>query len=127
MARSIDVVLWDQWRQRLGRFDSSGLTVLEFCRSERVSQAAFYVWRKKLGANSGAVTNQRPLISLLSPERRWQSTFLPVVSSVPAGGHNAASVVMILPNGVRFELPAADQALVTQVVKCVACLPGGER
>ncbi len=117
MARSIDRVLWAEWRERLGRFDSCGLTVVEFCRSEKVSQAAFYVWRKKLGPDATADTNQRRMNSSLSPDRQWLSTFLPVVSSVPIAVRDAAFVVMTLPNGVRFELPTTDRGLMAQIVE----------
>ena len=112
MARSIDQVLWTQWRQRLDRYDSSGLTVFEFCRAETVSQAAFYVWRKKLRQNSASVVNQSARVSSRQPDRQWPSTFLPVVPRSSFGTRDSGLVVMTLPNGVRFELPAVDHALV---------------
>ena len=36
------------WTQRLQRYRLSGQTVVEFCRDEEVSQAAFYYWKKRL-------------------------------------------------------------------------------
>ena len=48
MSLSINRALWDQWRERLRRFESSEQTVSAFCQSEDVSQAGFYQWRKKL-------------------------------------------------------------------------------
>jgi hypothetical protein len=39
----------EDWMARLGRFGSSGQTVTEFCKSERISQPSFYQWKKKLG------------------------------------------------------------------------------
>ena len=115
MARSIDHMLWAQWRERLGRCDSCGLTVVEFCRSEKVSQAAFYVWRKKLRLNSASDANPGARISSRKPDRPWPSTFLPVVSSVSFAARDSGLVAMTLPNGIRFELPAADHALVGHV------------
>ena len=112
MARSIDHVLWAQWRQRLDRFDSSGTTVVEFCRSEKVSQAAFYVWRKKLRLNSASVVNQPARVSSRQPDRQWPSTFLPVVPRASFAARDSGLVVMTLPNGICFELPATDHALV---------------
>ena len=53
MARMKSAEVWALWRDRLRRFQSSGLTVTAFCDWEGVSQAAFYVWRKKLQADSG--------------------------------------------------------------------------
>ena len=49
MGRSIDPGVWKQWRERLRRFESSGLTVAAYCRTEGVSTARFYQWRKTLG------------------------------------------------------------------------------
>ena len=50
MAQYADSELASQWRERLGRFDRSDLTVAEFCRLEEYSVAAFYYWRGKLQA-----------------------------------------------------------------------------
>ena len=53
MARTKSAEVWALWRDRLRRFQSSDLTVAAFCDWEGVSQAAFYVWRKKLSVDSG--------------------------------------------------------------------------
>ena len=53
MARTKSAEVWALWRDRLRRYLSSDLTVAAFCDWEGVSQAAFYVWRKKLPADSG--------------------------------------------------------------------------
>lgn len=39
-----------QWRQRLARFAANGQEVKAFCRTESVSEATFYRWRKQLAA-----------------------------------------------------------------------------
>lgn len=48
MARQVNQVLWDQWRQRIDRQRTSGLSIAEFCRQERLSPHGFYIWRRKL-------------------------------------------------------------------------------
>lgn len=48
MARSVNQALWEQWRQRLGRQRSSGLSIVEFCRSENISPHRFHAWKRKL-------------------------------------------------------------------------------
>jgi transposase-like protein len=53
MARTKSAEVWALWRDRLRRYLSSDLTVAAFCDWEGVSQAAFYVWRNKLQADSG--------------------------------------------------------------------------
>jgi len=107
MGRSIDSTVWDRWRDRLGRFENSGMTVAAFCKSEGVSQAGFYQWRKKLGRSTDrqrAVGRSRNGVSR-------QPAFVRVV---PASV--APAVVVTLVNGVRVEVPAADHELVGHVV-----------
>ena len=52
MSRSIDPTVWERWRDRHRRFESSDLTVAAYCQAEGVSPAGFYQWRKKLGDSS---------------------------------------------------------------------------
>ena len=52
MTRQINLILWDQWRQRIKRQRESGLSIAEFCRKERLSAHGFYVWRRNLGETS---------------------------------------------------------------------------
>lgn len=113
MGRSINPAVWKQWRERLRRFKSSGLTVAAYCRAEGVSTARFYQWRKTFGDRSVSndqrkePTSQRP-------------AFVPVVPT------SLTSIVIVtLANGIRVELPAADHALVGHVVQAVAS-PGGD-
>ena len=48
------------WAARLDRFQRSGLSLAQFCRTEGFPTAAFYYWRKKVSANSVSfpVTNK---------------------------------------------------------------------
>ena len=48
MTRLPNPQLAQQWRDRLGRFDRSELTIAEFCELEGYSTASFYQWRRKL-------------------------------------------------------------------------------
>ena len=38
----------EEWQERLGRYESSGLSAAEFCREEGVSTASLYSWRRRL-------------------------------------------------------------------------------
>lgn len=42
------------WREVLGRFAGSALTVDEFCRREGIATASYYRWRKLLGMPVGS-------------------------------------------------------------------------
>jgi len=139
MGRSMNVKLWREWRERVRRFASSGMTVLAYCRQEQVSQAAFYQWRKKLGreetaagASSHATPAARAHASGVAPEVVGPTVTEPereqprsaFVSVVPASLTGCA--VLSLPNGVRVELPACDHELVARVVQAAAAASGGE-
>ena len=76
MARQMNQVLWDQWRQRIDRQRTCGLSIAEFCRQERLSPHGFYIWRRKLRRTTSsppkaAVTRRlRKRPSDLTPRRR---------------------------------------------------------
>jgi transposase len=42
----------ERWRDRLARWRRSGCSISEFCRSEKLTQAAFFNWKKRLAASS---------------------------------------------------------------------------
>ena len=48
MARQVNSVLWNQWRQRLERQRESGQSITAFCRGENLSPHTFHAWRRKL-------------------------------------------------------------------------------
>jgi transposase-like protein len=58
MARKVNQILWDQWRQRIERQRASGLSIAEFCRKENVPRQGFHVWKRKLRPTTSA---QHPL------------------------------------------------------------------
>ncbi len=89
-----------EWSQRLLRFSQSSQTVVEFCRSEGVSQPSYYVWRKKLKALD--------LATFTNPDESAES-FKPVgpmsfepVSFAPPRAHQPGLKVR-LPGGIELE------------------------
>jgi len=54
MARSVNQVLWGEWRQRMERQRESGLSIAEFCRREKLSRHSFHVWKRKLDGRTVA-------------------------------------------------------------------------
>jgi hypothetical protein len=50
-GRHPDPALHARWRQRLARFDNSGLSAVAFCAREGVPLPSFYAWRRRLHAS----------------------------------------------------------------------------
>jgi transposase len=90
-----------EWRQRIGRWRRSGLSIAEFTRREQVSQPSFYAWRKRLRERSSHP--QRPV-------------FVPVELSAPTLSRGGIQIE--LPGGAVVMLPAeASAALVTTAIR----------
>lgn len=131
MARTKSAEVWALWRVRLRRYLSSDLTVAAFCDWEGVSQAAFYVWRKKLPADSGL--RSRKTVERVSSRLASAPAFVQILPSVSRPHDTVAKVVMTLADGTRVEFPASDRELIAHVVLSVAtahsaaALQGGDR
>jgi hypothetical protein len=85
------------WRERIRRYERSGLTVTRFCEQEGVSGPSFYQWRKRLAARP-APSFQQPAFQQLT---------------LAAGG---GVMAIELAGGARMELPAENLPLVRAVV-----------
>lgn len=48
-----------EWEDRLARFRASGMTVVGFCRREKVSVNTFYYWVKRLGSPGRNAISER--------------------------------------------------------------------
>ena len=131
MARTKSAAVWVLWRDRLRRFESSDLTVAAFCDWEGVSQAAFYVWRKKLQADSGL--RSRKTVERVSSRLASAPAFVQILPRMSRTHDTVAKVVMTLADGTRVEFPASDRELIAHVVLSVAtahsaaALQGGDR
>ena len=131
MARMKSAEVWALWRDRLRRFQSSDLTVAAFCDWEGVSQSAFYVWRKKLQADSGLPS--RKTVARVSSTLASAPAFVQILPGMSRPHDTVAKVVMTLADGTRVEFPASDRELIAHVVLSVAtahsaaALQGGDR
>lgn len=131
MARTKSAEVWKSWRDRMRRYQDTDLTVAAFCEWEGVSQAAFYVWRKKLQADC-SVRPQEPVAEALA-KRTPVPGFVQILPGLSSVQDAVAKVVMILVGGTRVEFPASDPELIAHVVLSVATahsaalLQGGDR
>jgi hypothetical protein len=127
MARRVNQVLWDQWRQRMETQRSSGLSIVEFCRRERVSSHRFHAWRRKLypavSTRHAASKAARPQCSSVTPRRRTRPTLAnPVTPPRPAeflrlpvtAAQGSPWIELALADGTILRLPQQNlAALVT--------------
>ena len=131
MARTKSAEVWKKWRDRLRRYQDTHLTVAAFCDWEGVSQAAFYVWRKKLQVDSGMPS--RKTVERVSSRLAAAPGFVQILPGVSRIHDTMAKVVMTLADGTRVDFPASDRELIAHVVLSVATahsaamLQGGDR
>jgi len=99
------------WRERIGRWKRSKLTVTEFCRQEQVSQPSFFQWRKRL-IDESAKAHEPPRFVELRPVA-WPAM---------------PSVQITLPSGAVVTLPGSiSTELMTAVVRAAMIDPREDR
>ena len=86
------------WRRRLGRQAESKQSVRAWCRKHRVTETAFYWWRRELARRDAEDS---------------AASFVPVHVTEASAGDGAASMEIVLTDGRRVRLtgPVDGQAL----------------
>lgn len=83
-----------EWTTRFQRFQENPSSVARFCRSEGVSSASFYLWKRRLAAEPTTTT----------------PTFIPItVADTPT----SPPVEVAFPNGIVIRISADAQSLRT--------------
>jgi hypothetical protein len=137
MARTLNQVRWDQWRQLIARQHASGLSVAEFCRRENVSRQGFHVWNRKLRqrtstrrGSAGAAPKQRSRKRHLpvAPRRRSRRALLGPAAPTAAPGFLQLPVTaarpspwieLALPDGTVVRLPQQNLAALVAVLRAL--------
>jgi transposase-like protein len=97
-----------RWQQRLDRFQTSGLTVADFCEREGISPASFYAWRRRYEAGQAPAAANAPRL-------------VPVRLVTPPA---SAPVELLLPSGVVVRLsPDTDPAWLRQLLPLLGVGP----
>lgn len=103
MSRGAHAGKRSEWLDRLRRFRRSNLSVIEFCRREKVSVPSYYQWRRKLAdAMSEVDAGEQP------------ATFIPVQVA------GSADLQVTFPNGARLTLPAHSRQHVQVFIESIA-------
>jgi transposase len=112
-GRRPNPALEDLWRQRLLRFERSGLSAVAFCAKEGVSTATFYAWRQRL---RHLPADQAAEVAGPADE----AIRLVPVRLLPA----AAPVEVVLPGGLVLRLtPGCDLDFVRLLVGALGVRP----
>jgi len=102
MARGVNSATRDEWRRRLAKFDTSGLTVVDFCRREQVSQASFYYWSKRIRGGDRSTTGELPRFDAGTGTSR--------------NAEGSDVVEVIVGDSIRVRMPAGELAAVAALV-----------
>lgn len=97
------------WREVVGRYAGSGLSVRQYCADQGVSEPSFFAWRREL-ARRDAVAN-KPARSLprrasaRAPSRRPRLPRFAQLQIAPGELASGACIEIILPTGIRIRVP----------------------
>ena len=85
------------WQAIFEQQQSSGLTIIKFCRDNTISASTFYAWRKRLSGETTTVKKQQVVPFVIHEQDFTQSSLIKLTT----------------PNGyqVSFESTLAHQAL----------------
>jgi hypothetical protein len=63
------------WRGVLKRFAARGLSARAFCKRERLTESAFYAWRRTIGERNGAANSGSAFVSaVMAAQPRSESS-----------------------------------------------------
>lgn len=94
-----------EWTERLARYEQANLTVLEFCATEGVSPANFYLWKRRLASTP------KPTPKLVP------------IQLTPPTPPNTIALELVLPSGAVLRFPPTSTP--SQVVAIVQALEAG--
>lgn len=117
-----DLNLEKAWRERISRFEQSGLTISQFCGQEGLVSHQLSWWRRELkrrGVEAAASATSRPNVSHKShggPSKAGKSAeFLPIELAEPG---QRSSVEIILDQPPRVAVSAGfDASLLQEVLR----------
>jgi len=133
MARKLNQVLREEWRKRIEDQRQSGLTVAKFCHREGVSQATFYLWRRKLQAPRSPQGKKVPARqkeiartnrAVNSPATPPSLPFVQLPLSAPP---SCPWIEVVLAEGTVVRLPQQNLAALQTVLQTLGAAPASAR
>ena len=78
-----------QWKALINKWQQSGLTIAEFCKTQGLHQSGFYAWKKKLSScgevDNGNVSEELPWLQLPQTHAEQTGTGWDMELSLPGG------------------------------------------
>ena len=106
MARGVNGAKREAWRRRLEKFDASGMTVVDFCRREQVSQAGFYYWSKRIQEGDRRATRGLTRVDAGTG----------VSTAAARSEEGSGCVEVFVGDAIRVRMPAGEPAAVAALV-----------
>lgn len=115
MARKVSKETVQLWRERMERQAVSGVSIRQFCDRERIPQATFYAWRRRLqerkAAHARPVARRRTMPGRDMAESRRAATFIPLrLLDTPTGWE------VLHPQGYRVRVSGEVSATTLQCI-----------
>ena len=104
-----DETKWTHWRGLMAEAARSGVSIREFCRRQRVTEAQFYAWRARLSGRRQGAARRRAKAAAGSG-----STFALV--STESGGLERVGVELVLGDGRRLRIAAGVEEATLRAV-----------
>ena len=129
MARKVNQALREEWRTRIEGQRQSGLTVAKFCHREGVSQATFYLWRRKLQARRPPRAKKAPArqTEIARTNRAGNSPTtppsLPFVQLPLSSPPSCPWIEVVLAEGTVVRLPQQNLAALQTVLQTLGAAP----
>ena len=110
MARRPNSKLEQFWRNTIGQWQRSGLSVCDICSERQLGQANFYAWRRELAKRDRTLQRDR--------------ASQPPLKFVPVQLRADALLEIALPDGLVVRVPpAVEPAAVAALVKALRASP----
>lgn len=115
MARKVSKETEQLWRERVERQAASGVSIRQFCDGERIPQASFYAWRRRLRERTArptsSVATRRTVPGRQMAEARTAGNFIPLrLVDTPAAWE------VVHPQGYRVRVSGEVSATTLQCI-----------